>query len=161
VTHEFADPSQFSSDFARPLPPAEPPPSPDDRGPKDPAGSLFDRYYRPISLTSVQVDLSVADCQPPYFTDLDDSVTHVICAPRVCGLHGDPSSSVKFWENLVDGGSNICVTGDLGILLDVADTLPGSILVAIEGMPVSLDDCITKRGLLPLTMADGSSYYQP
>ena len=53
------------------------------------------------------------------------------------------------------------MTGDLGILLDVADTLPGSILVAIEGMPVSLDDCITKRGLLPLTMADGSSYYQP
>ncbi len=61
---------------------------------------------------------------------------------------------------MVDGGSNICVTGDLAALLDVVDIAPIEILVAIKGAPTTLDDCITKRGLLPLTLTDGSVYYQ-
>jgi hypothetical protein len=61
---------------------------------------------------------------------------------------------------MVNGGSNVCVTGDLGILLDVVNIDPIQISVALEGAPASLDNCITKRGLLPLTMTDGSCYYQ-
>jgi hypothetical protein len=34
---------------------------------------------------------------------------------------------------MVDGGSNVCVTGDIGSLLDVIDINPIPILVAIEG----------------------------
>ncbi len=61
---------------------------------------------------------------------------------------------------MVDGGSNVCVTGDLGILLNVIDIGPSAILVTLDGGPLSLDNCITKRGLLPLTLANGSTYYQ-
>ena len=62
---------------------------------------------------------------------------------------------------LVDGGSNICVTGDSSLLLDLVDIPPVAISVAIEGAPSSFDDAITKRGLLPLTLSDGTTYYQP
>ncbi len=34
------------------------------------------------------------------------------------------------------------------------------ISVALDGTSTSLDDRITKRGLLPLTLSDGSIYYQ-
>lgn len=94
-----------------------------------------------------------------------DSVTHVVCSTRVCGLRGDPSSvvakqSLSAKPNLVDGGANVCVTGDLGLLLDVVDIPPSKISVALDSGPTSFDDCITKHGLLPLSLTDGSTYYQ-
>ncbi len=61
---------------------------------------------------------------------------------------------------IVDGGSNVCVTGDLGILLDVIDINPVAISVALDGGPLSLDVCITKWGLQLLTLANGSTYHQ-
>ena len=62
---------------------------------------------------------------------------------------------------LIDGGSNICVTGDPQLLLDSVDIPPIAISVALDGTPSSLNDTITKRGLLPLTLSDGTTYYQP
>ena len=56
---------------------------------------------------------------------------------------------------MVDGGFKVCVTGDLGSLLDVIDIDRIPILVAIEGSALSFDDCITKRGVLPLSLSDG------
>jgi len=38
---------------------------------------------------------------------------------------------------------------------------PLPILVATTSGSISLDDCCTKRGFIPLTLADGSVYYQP
>jgi len=61
---------------------------------------------------------------------------------------------------MVDGGSNVCVTGNIGSLLDVVDIEPISISVALEGSPSSFDDCITKRGVLPLSLSDGTTYFQ-
>ena len=61
---------------------------------------------------------------------------------------------------MIDGGSNLCVTGNLGLLLDIVDVKQFKILVAIEGEPSSFDDCITKRGLLPLSLSNGTTYYQ-
>jgi hypothetical protein len=61
---------------------------------------------------------------------------------------------------MIDSGSNICVTGNLGLLLDVVDVKPFKILVALEGEPSSFNDCITKRGLLPFSLSDGTTYYQ-
>ena len=60
----------------------------------------------------------------------------------------------------MDGGSNICVTGEVGLLLDVVDVPPSTISVALEGVPTSFDDCITKKGLLPLSLSNGTTYYQ-
>ncbi len=37
---------------------------------------------------------------------------------------------------------------------------PITILVALEGTLESYDDCITKHGLLPLSLSDGTAYYQ-
>jgi hypothetical protein len=94
-------------------------------------------------------------------------VTHIVCSPRVCSVHSDIKLSITIGHDtslvnrMVDGGSNVCVTGDLGSLLDVVDIEPITILVALEGTPATYDDCITKRGLLPLSLSDGSLYYQP
>jgi hypothetical protein len=62
--------------------------------------------------------------------------------------------------NMINGSSNVCVTGSLNILLDVEDITPIDILVALYGTPSYMDDRIMKHGLLPLTLLDGTIYYQ-
>ena len=104
--------------------------------------------------------------QLPPVASIMDSVTNVVCSPRVCGVKGDDMSSIKILRvsdtggNLIDGGSNECVTGDLHALLDVTDITPIEISVALDGVPSSVNDKITKRGLLLLTLSDGTTYYQ-
>jgi len=57
--------------------------------------------------------------QLPHVASIMDSVTHVVCHPRVCGVNRDDMSSVKILHvsdtasTLIDGGSNVCATGDL------------------------------------------------
>ena len=103
---------------------------------------------------------------------LMDSVTRVVGLPRVCGLSLDDdlvvrvsraTTATEAWDNpsLMDGGANICLTGVLDLLVEVVLIAPLPILVATKAGEISLDDCCTKRGLLPLTLADGSIYYQP
>ena len=100
-----------------------------------------------------------------------DSVTRVVGLPRVYGLKGDEGSSVKVMRSvglldprdhpsLMDGGANICITGILGLLVDVETIPPLPISVATTSDSISLDDCCTKRGFIPLTLSDGSVYYQ-
>ena len=47
------------------------------------------------------------------------------------------------------------------LLVEVVSIAPLPILVATKNGDISLDDCCTKRGLLPSTLADGTVYYQP
>ena len=127
------------------LPPPEPPPC---VPPSFPPNSLFDLTSRPISPTSVTIDLRANQeldstlAQLPDLPSIMDSVTHVVCSPRVCGVHGD-SSSIKLHNNMlkaqkmVDGGSNVCVTGDIGLLLDVIDVEPFAISI-VRGCPIIL-----------------------
>jgi hypothetical protein len=61
----------------------------------------------------------------------------------------------------MDGGANICLTGILSLLVDVVSTPPFPISVVSTSGALSLDDCCTKCGLLPLTLQDGSIYHQP
>jgi hypothetical protein len=94
------------------------------------------------------------------------SVTHFSSSPRVCGLTCTDPTLVKLTPQgsscpLIDGGSNICVTGNANLMVDLVDILPVAISVALEGGPSSFDDTITKRGLLPRTLSDGTTYYQP
>jgi hypothetical protein len=158
-------------------PPAEPPPPSNSTLPFPPC-SLVDNLMRPPSPTSVTTKINICndqlmDSSPselPRAPAILDSVTHVVCSPRVCGLDGDNHSSVQVMHvadstgrngNLIDGGSNVCITGDLTLLLDVVDITPIPISVAINGDHPSLGDKISKRGLLPLTLSDGTIYYQP
>ncbi len=102
----------------------------------------------------------------PPVASIMDSVTHVVCHTRVCGVNRDDMTSVKILRvsdtagTLIDGGSNVYVTGNLNTLLDVTDITPIDISVALDGVPSSVDDKITKRGLLLLTLSDGITYYQ-
>jgi hypothetical protein len=59
-------------------------------------------------------------------------------------------------NQMIDGGSNVCVTGDIGSLLDMVDIKPITILIALEGSPTLYDNCITKQGLLPLLLSNGT-----
>jgi hypothetical protein len=51
--------------------------------------------------------------------------------------------------------------GLLYLLVKVVLIPPLPISVATKKGGISLDDCCTKRGLLPLTLANRSIYYQP
>ena len=120
----------------------------------------------PISIFDLRYDqeLESAITQLPMMPSILDSMTHVVCSPRVCGVTSDDVSSVKILRvtntagTLIDGGLNVCVTGNLHTLLDVTDITPIAISVALDGVPSSVEDKIT--GLLPLTLLDGTTYYQ-
>jgi hypothetical protein len=99
------------------------------------------------------------------------SVMKVVGLPQVCCLNHHDNLVVQvlraatnynkfdIWS-LIDGKANICITGLLNLLVKVVTITPLPISVATKKGGISLDDCCTKRGLLPLTLADGSVYYQ-
>jgi hypothetical protein len=112
------------------------------------------------------------DDEAPTTSTRMGSVMRVVGLPRVCGLRGDEGSFDKVRRSsipldrigspsLMDGGANICITGIFELLVDVENIPPIPISVATTSTSVSLDDCCTKKGLIPLTLMDGSIYYQP
>jgi hypothetical protein len=150
------------------IPPTDPPPL------HDPCslGCLLENLTQPPSPTTVDIDLHANQesdsllASLPQLPSITNSVTHVVCSPQMCGVLTDTQSYVTIRCNLnstirmIDGGSNVGVTGNLGSLLDVVDIEPITILVALKGAPESYNDCITKRGLLPLSFSNGTTYYQ-
>ena len=97
------------------------------------------------------------------------SVNHVITCPRVLSFCGDGQSyaSINLTAMassqppgcLIDGGANICLTGDLCLLTDVVAITPIPISVALQGV-TTIDDCCTVRGKIPLQLDDGLIYWQ-
>ncbi len=131
--------------------------------PVTPFEFLFDlpRNYTPSCF-----DDTTSPCMPM------DSVARVVGLPWVYSLKGDEGSYVKVMRtaghldprdhpSLMDGGANICITGILGLLVDVETIPPLPILVATISGSFSMDDCCTKKGLIPLTLSDSLVYYQP
>jgi hypothetical protein len=82
--------------------------------------------------------------QLPEVPSILDSVTHVVCSPRVCGIRGNDGSLVRIMHvtesltngNLINGGSNVCVMGDLHILLDAATSHPSTFWWHLMGSPL-------------------------
>jgi hypothetical protein len=120
--------------------------------------------------TQMYGDFNVTDGMP--LPLLGCSVSKVVGLPQVCGLAHDDNIVIKVLQtaanyndvdirSLIDGGANICIMGLLDLLVEVVSIPPLSISVATMTGGISVDDCCTKKGLLPLTMGDGSSYYQP
>jgi len=152
-------------------PPPEPPPD-------VPAGSLINEILRnpirprtPTSPFEFPLSLPVSSPTPshdplnvaaiPDFPSVMDSITRVIGSPRVFGLREDSQSYVQVWKtssSLIVGGANICLTGDLDILVDVVEIPPLPISVAVNGDVPTLDDSCTRRGYLPLQLSDGSTH---
>ncbi len=147
-----------------------------------PKGSIFDpgimvRPSSPVTPFEFPFDLP-RDYIPSCFDNTTspympiDSVTRVVGLPRVYGLKEDEGSYVKVmrtvghldprdYPSLMDGGANICITGILGLLVDVETVPPLPISVATTSGSFSMDDCCTKKGLIPLTLSDSLVYYQP
>ena len=159
------------NDHAQALPPPEPPP-------KDifPPCSFIDDLMRAPSKPTIcitQLNLrtdqeldSTPTLLPYQIPPILDSLTRVVCSLRMCGIRGEDKTSVKILRvsdcngKLIHSGSNVCVTQNLTILLDISNINPIDISVALDRTSTSLDNRITKRGLLPLTLSDGSIYYQ-
>jgi hypothetical protein len=97
------------------------------------------------------------------------SVNHVVTCLRVFGFCGEGSSyarinltamaSSESPGSLIDGGANICLTGNLGLLTDVVAIPPMPISVALQG-ETTVDDYCTARGKILLQLDDGSIYWQ-
>ncbi len=141
------------------LPPPEPPPTPSSMD--FPHGSLAAALLHPPEPTHHSVPWTGRTSPTSVI-----SVAHVLGSPRVCGIDGADNITITIAPTndscpLIDGGSNICIMGDASLLVDTVDIPPVAILVALAGGPSSFDDTITKQGLLPLTLSDGTTYYQP
>jgi hypothetical protein len=105
---------------------------------------------------------------------LSEGVQQVVGLPRIFGLHGNNSAYARVNRlafmattfdasthlSMMDGGANICVMDILGLLVKVSTIPPLPILVATKSNLLSLDNCCTKRGYLPLMLNNGSIYYQ-
>jgi hypothetical protein len=133
-------------------PPAEPPPA------TSPHGSIYDLITLPPSpTTAVAVSTTNHDIIDSY-TPPHGLVFHIHSRRRIFGLCRDSTSSVI--AKLMDGGANICVAGDLSILVDTVDIDPMPISVAVAGDNVTSDDCCTKRGYTPQPLHNGTLYWQ-
>jgi hypothetical protein len=97
------------------------------------------------------------------------SVHRVVTCPRVLRFWGNGRSYGRINLTamstaaspgcLIDGGANICITGDIDSLFDVVEIPPMPISVAVES-DLSINDCCTARGRTPLQLDDGSIYWQ-
>jgi hypothetical protein len=160
------------------LPPAEPPPALLPCIANDPPGliihHLLQDHNRPDSPTSTldypfnlhydAMEQSFLAELPPV-PSISESVVRVVGYPRVLGLQQDSQSSFKICQNdtptgLIDGGANICATGDLNILVGVVVIPPLPITAALKKSDATIDDCCTKRRFLPLRISDGSIHWQ-
>jgi hypothetical protein len=118
----------------------------------------------PFRLQSDQLEHTTLD-ELPASLSVSDSVVRVVGCLRVFGLQLDSHSSVTTRQSgsassLIDGGVNICVIGDLSIMVGIVDIHPLPITVAIKDSNTSVDDCCAKRGFIPLTVSDGSIHWQ-
>ena len=170
-------------------PPAEPPPGSPTSDPtlELPAGSLIDHILcsndcpssptcsfefpsnaTPFTCTTAQDTvlrpLALQLAELPDFPSVMDSVTRVIGSPHLFGLRTDCSLCAQVKRTsatLIDGGTNICLTSNLNLLLvEVVEIPPLPISVAINGEEPHIDDSCTGRGYLPLNLSDGSTHWQ-
>jgi hypothetical protein len=103
-----------------------------------------------------------------------EGVQRVVGLPRVVSLHDSTGPYARVnrlacsatthdatsHPSMMDSGANICVTGILGLLVDVSSIPPLPITIATKTDHISVNDCCTKRGYLPLMLTDRSVYYQ-
>jgi hypothetical protein len=122
--------------------------------------SIFTRPLSPTTLFEFPFDVPT----PYHLPDLGynpstyvpfESVTRVIGLPQVCSLTGNDASFARVMcttistdasdnPSLMDGGANICITGILGLLVDVVSIPPIPISVATTLGSISINNCCTK-----------------
>jgi hypothetical protein len=105
--------------------------------------------------------------QLPQQLHLHDSLVHIVARPRVCGILGDgtcvytiTATADRPIHGLCNSGANLCMTNNPNILVDVRPCEPFMILLATTDGGHSHTNVCRSRGLLPLPLLDGTSYYQ-
>ncbi len=110
-----------------------------------PPGCLFDECSWTLFPPPITVNLCASQKLASTLVDLppcnsiSNSVTHLFCTPCICGVNCNKHLSRHILKilgrptKMVDGGSNVCVMGDLGILLDVVSINLIVISVALDG----------------------------
>ena len=157
-------PDPHSRPLAEPLPAPSPQTLATDPCSVTPHGLIFDTITRSPSPTSVTTnlaglsDLTVDQANFNAYSPPRGSVIHIRCRPCIFDLRRNSASTVV--AKLINGGANICITGDLSTLVNIKEIPPMPILVAIAGNAISSDDCCTKRGYTPLTLDDSNLYWQ-
>ena len=112
--------------------------------------------YARDDLEHLQDNFTDASITPQAFS----TIIRIATQPRVFGIHSDSGLSVRVRKLLMDGGVNICLTGDLSSLVGIVDIPPMPITVAVSGSDTTANDCCTKHGFIPLVCTDGSVYWQ-
>jgi hypothetical protein len=134
-----------------------------------PVGSIIDHITRHTSTSPTKDDCThptnllhtnIQGTVESLPTPTRPSLIHIQSQPRIFGLRPDDTRQPVPPPCLMDGGANICVTGNLNNLIDVRDIPPIQITVATLQGPNALDDYCTKRGYTPLSLEDGSIYWQ-
>ena len=107
----------------------------------------------------------MAELPPPL--SVQDSLIHIVGCPRVCGIFGDKTRIYSYTQTettprtgLCDSGANLCMTNNPNLLVDVRPCEPFSISLATSDGSNSHTNVCSHRGLLPLPLIDGTSYYQ-
>jgi hypothetical protein len=105
--------------------------------------------------------------QRPQSTGLQDSLVHIVVQPQVCGIFGDGIRVCAFMlmDNtphcgLYNSGANLCMTNNPNLLVEVCPCEPFTILLATTNGGHSHTNICRCRGLLPLPLLDGTTYYQ-
>jgi hypothetical protein len=105
--------------------------------------------------------------QLPVPASLQDSLIHIVGRPRVCGIFGDNTRVCAFTPTdvtppcgLLDSGANLCMTNNPDLLVDVCPCPPFTISLATTYGGHSHMNVCQRRGLLPLPLLDGTTYYQ-
>jgi hypothetical protein len=165
-------------------PPAKPPPPqpptllPSNTFPPlgPPYGSLLgmllhDGLSRPSLIDTLENDTGTMTLLPNSLRGppLFSSVNWVFTCPRVLGFRGDGRSYARINltgmmtsespGSFIDGGANICDTGNLDLLFDAVEITPLPISVTLQG-DITQDDCCTLHRKIPLQLDDGSIYWQ-
>jgi hypothetical protein len=66
-------------------------------------------------------------------------------------------------SSLADSGTNVCVTNDPSLLIDVVEISPVPLGMATSSldMPTDPTSLCTHKGFLPMALLDGTIHYQP
>ncbi len=105
--------------------------------------------------------------QLPQPTGLQDSLVHIVVQPQVCGIFGNGTRVCAFMLTnytphcgLCNSGTNLCMTNNPNLLVDVCPFKPFTILLATTDGGHSHTNICQCHGLLPLPLLDGMTYYQ-
>jgi hypothetical protein len=106
--------------------------------------------------------------QLPVPVSLQDSLVHIVGRPRVCGIFNDttrvyaftPTDTTTPTRGLFNSGAILCMTNNPNLLVDVRPCPPFTIsLATTDGGHYHKNVC-RSRGLQPLPLLDGTTYYQ-